>query len=609
MQVLMRIAGYLKPYLGRMLAAVVMLAVAGALMAAVVATMKPLINEVLLQRPPEGTAATQGVDILQKAGEWLPLDNWSLWAKQQAFVQVPVLLVVVFFIRSVLLYFGQYFTTKAGACVIRDLRAELYGKVVHQSFRFFQENSSGLIMSRILNDVQRLQKISTTTLADLIRVGTMVPAIILVILLYDWRMALFAAVVIPVLALPMVKLSKKLRKASTRSQESMADLAGVINESVNGIKVVQGFGMERFEIGRLHHALRGMLRADLKAGRAGALAPAVMELFGAIAAAALIYLAGYFISQNSLDPGNFASVLTGLTLLQMSVRRLNTINVDAQQALAAAQRVFDMIDRRREITDREGAVELPTFTGSISFEGVEFSYDRETVLKGIDLTLKKGEVVALVGASGSGKSTLANLVPRFFDPDSGRLAIDGIDIRDVTLASLRSQIGLVTQETVLFDDTVRNNIAYGREDIPLEQVREAAKAAYADRFIDELPQGYDSRLGEKGAKLSMGQRQRLTIARALLKDPPILILDEATSALDSESEAEVQKALDVLMEGRTSVVIAHRLATIRRADRILVMDNGRIVEEGNHDELLSKGGIYARLHHLQFQEEELARNE
>jgi subfamily B ATP-binding cassette protein MsbA len=604
MRVLWRIVGYLKPYLGRMVAAALMLALSGILMAAVVATMKPLINEVLLQKPPEVLASDQGPDILRTVREWLPLDRMSAWTKQQTFVQVPVLIVLVFFVRSVFLYFGQYYTTKAGACVIRDLRNDLYSSVIFQSLRFFQENSSGLILSRILNDVQRLQKISTTALADLIRVGTMVPAIVLVILWYDWRMALFAAVALPVLALPMVKLSKKLRKASTRSQESMADLAGVVSESVNGAKVVQGFGMERFEIGRLGKALHRMLRADLKAGRAGALAPSLMELFGAIAAAVLIYLAGYFISQKSLDPGNFATVLTGLTLLQMSARRLNTINVDVQQALAAAERVFQMIDRECEIQDAEDARELPPFRERIAFEKVDFSYGDDTVLREIDLVLEKGEAVALVGASGSGKSTLANLIPRFFDPTSGRITIDGHDLREVTLRSLRSQIGLVTQETVLFDDTVRNNIAYGREEIPLERVREVAAAAYADGFIRELPDGYDTRLGEKGARLSMGQRQRLTIARALLKDPPILILDEATSALDSESEAEVQKALEVLMEGRTSIIIAHRLATVQRADRILVLDRGGIVEEGTHAELLRKGGAYARLHELQFRDPE-----
>ncbi len=596
---LARLLGYLRPYTAAMLASVAMLAVAGAAMSAVVATVKPLVNRVLL---PAGAAAASGPDILETARGLLPLNALTAWAGPQAFVQVPLLLVGVFFVRAVLLYFGEYLATRTGARVIRDLRAELYEAVAHQSLAFFQAHPTGTILSRILNDVQRLQRISTRVLADLVRVAVMVPFLVVVVLIHDWSMSLVALVALPLLGYPMVRLGRRLRRASTRSQERMGELASLLHESITGVRVVQGFGMERFEIGRFRAALDRMLRQDLKAGRAAALSPALMELAGAIVGAALFGLAGLRIASGQLDRGDLMVVLTGLGLLFMSLRRLNALYVEFQQALAAADRVFSMLDREREIRDRPGARPLAPFRDEIVFEGVGFSYGDDDVLDGIDLRVRRGEVVALVGRSGSGKSTLAHLLARFHDPSTGRIRIDGVDVRDVTLASLRGQIGLVTQETLLFDDSVRNNIAYGREQEPLARIVEVARAAQADEFVRQLPQGYDTLLGERGTRLSAGQRQRIAIARALLKDAPILILDEATSALDAESEDRVRQALDVLIRGRTSIVIAHRLGTIRRADRIVVLADGRIVEQGAHAELLERGGVYARLHELQFQE-------
>ena len=607
---LKRLLRYMRPYFGRMLAGFLCLGLAAALLTAVFATIKPLANEVFGFGGPAAAVVTapsapaaSGRDILAWAKHALPLDSVLAWAKNRAYLEIPIFLALIFFVRAVLLYFGQYFVMRTGTAVVRDLRADLHQAISYQSLRFFQAHPTGTILSRILADVARLQKISTDVLADFVRVGAVMPFVLGLALVQDWKLTLVAMIALPLLAYPMLKLSKRLRKASTRSQENQAQTASLLAETIAGAKVVQGFGMERFEIGRFRLALDRMLAADLKAARAVALAPAVMELAGGIAGALLFAYAGRQVAKGRITGGDVIVILGSLGYFFACLRRMNTINTEVQQAIAAARRVFGMMDREREIRDLPGAVPLPPFVREIRFEAVEFAYDpSEKVLDGIDLTLRRGEVVALVGASGSGKTTLANLVPRFYDPTGGRIAIDGHDLRKVTLESLRAQIGLVTQETMLFDDTVRNNIAYGRADVPMEAIVAAARAAHAHEFIEKLPAKYETMLGERGARLSVGQRQRITIARALLKDPPILILDEATSALDAESETLVQDALEVLMKNRTSIVIAHRLATVRRADRILVMEEGKIVEEGTHRGLLERNGIYRRLHALQTQE-------
>ena len=606
MRELRRLFRYMRPYLGRIAAAAVLLGLAGALMSAVFATLKPLSDQVFgaAAVPAAASAgpAADRFDILETVKRAIPQDRLVAWAKERAYVQVPLLLAAIFAVQAMFLYFGQYLVMKAGTSVIRDLRADLHEAITYQSLRFFQANPTGTILSRILADVARLQRVSTDVFADFVRVGVSMPFILTLALVQDWKLTLVAMVALPLLVYPMLKLSRRLRKASTRSQERQGETASLLAETIGGAKVVQGFGMERFEIGRFRAALDRMLAADLKAARAVALAPAVMQLFGGVAGGLLFAYAGRQIAKGRITGGDVTVILVSLGYLFMSLRRMNAINTEAQQAIAAARRIFDVMDREREITDLPGASPLPPFEREIRFEGVTFAYDGDRVLDGIDLVIRRGETVALVGASGAGKSTIANLVPRFYDPTSGTIRIDGHDVRRVTLESLRGQIGLVTQETVLFNDSARNNIAYGRSDVPFERIVAAAKAAHAHEFVSSLPEGYETQLGERGARLSVGQRQRLTIARALLKDPPILILDEATSALDSESEKLVQEALDVLMRNRTSIVIAHRLGTVRRADRILVMAKGRIVEEGTHRDLLAHEGIYARLHALQVED-------
>ncbi len=602
-----RLLGYIRPYLAQMAAAALMLAVAGALMSIVVATLKPLVNEVLLAGPaPAAAAAAEAdqIDLIDRIIDWLPADELSAWLRRDPTVKVPFLLVGIYLVRGLLLFFGEYLTTKTGAAVIRDLRANLYKSLIYQAPSFFQRHHTGEVLSRLLNDVQRIQRVSTTVLADLVRVGAMAPAMLVLVLIYDWRMTLFAAVVLPLMAYPVMRLGRRLRKASVRSQEQTATTANLLKESITGSKIIQAFSMEEISIGRFLTSLARLFKVDLQAGKAAAASGPIIEVVGALAGAVLFYVAGRGIAAGTLDPGNFVVVLGGLTFLFMSSRRLNQINIEFQQALAAAGRVFTMMDWPPEVTEKPHAVALTAEPREITFDDVSYAYpgSDERALRGVSLRLRRGETVALVGPSGAGKTTLANLMLRFADPTSGTVAMDGHDLRDLTLASLRANIGLVTQETILFDETVRSNIAAGRADADLEAVRAAAAAAHADEFITALPDGYDTVLGEGGTRLSMGQRQRLTIARAVYKNPPFLIFDEATSALDADSENQVQAAMKSLMKGRGSFVIAHRLATIREADRILVIDDGSIVEEGDHSTLLERGELYAHLHELQFRE-------
>ena len=513
---------------------------------------------------------------------------------------VPILVVMIFLIRSAADFLAGYSFQHIGLGVTTDIRNSLYRRILEQSSRFYSEHTSGELVARVVNDVAMMQSAVSNRLLDLVQQSITLVFLVAMLLSTHLQLALLSLIAAPVLIVPIVRFGKGMRRTSHRSQERMADLASLMAEAVRGHRVVKAFGMEDFEHQRFKEATRRHLKVNLRAQRLAHLSSPVVESLAVVGAALLLIYAGQAIRSGELTAAELVKFLTTLLMMYDPIRKLNKVNLILQEAAAAVQRVQGIMDEPNEVRQRQGTARLATVERAISFEDVSFAYEDQPVLRGVDLEIASGEIVALVGPSGAGKSTLVNLLPRFFDPTAGRVAIDGVDIRDFDLAALRSLIGLVTQDTVLFDDTVRANIAYGRADLPIERVREAAAAAYADDFVSALPKGYDTRIGESGLKLSGGQRQRLAIARALLKNAPILILDEATSHLDTESEALVQKALYNLMQGRTTLVIAHRLSTVQKADRIVVLEAGTIAEHGTHDELLALGGSYRRLYDLQF---------
>jgi subfamily B ATP-binding cassette protein MsbA len=514
---------------------------------------------------------------------------------------VPILFVAVFFVRSFADFLSGYAFQHIGFGITTDIRNDLYRQILTQSSRFHAEHPSGELVSRVVSDVAQMQSAVSNRLLDLFQQSMTLVVLLIFLLSSHFQLALVSLVAAPLLLYPIVRFGKGMRRTSHRVQERMADLTSLMSEGIRGHRVVKAFGMEAFENRRFHEATRRHLRMNLRAQMLAQSSGPVVESLGVLGAAALLVYSGQAIRAGRLSAPELVQFLTTLFMLYDPIRRLNKVNLVLQEAMAAAQRVSRLLAVPNDIVDRPGARSAGTLATGIRYEGVSFSYDnRRMVLHDFDLAIRAGEVVALVGSSGAGKSTLVNLMPRFFDPVGGRITIDGVDIRDLKLDSLRALIGIVTQETVLFNDTVTRNIAYGRTDLPLERVREAAAAAYADEFIMQLPHGYDTIIGESGLRLSGGQRQRLAIARALLKNAPLLILDEATSQLDSQSEALVQKALYNLIQGRTTLVIAHRLSTVMKADRIVVMEAGRLVEEGSHDQLLTLGGTYKRLYDLQF---------
>jgi ATP-binding cassette, subfamily B, bacterial MsbA len=613
MKDLLRLLSYVRPYAGRLAAAVACSLLISVTYLGLFSLIQPVFDEVF---PPSaaGPAATAGKFQMLDGARRLLGEGGRIFAPLASLAErtregsagtgllVAVLLVVFVLFKGVFTYLAAYLTRWTGLQAVRDLRRDLYARIQTQSLAFFSDHPSGLLMARVINDVGRIQRLVSGDLAEIFRLVAIVLGQAAWLFYLNWRLAGFCLVLLPLILYPVARFGSGLKSTSRRSQERMGEAVHIMKEGISGTRVVQAFGMEEFEIDRFAQALDRMQRAEKKAARLLSLTAPVMEIVGAIGAAVLFGYAAHRIKAGKLSGGEFTTFVAALWMIYTSIKNLVKINNEAQQSMAAARRVFEVMDLENRIREKPGAVELPSFRDRIEFRGVSFDYGHAPVLHDIDLAVRAGQVVALVGGSGAGKSSLVNLIPRFYDVTQGAVLIDGHDVRDVTLASLRRQVGLVTQEVILFDDTVRNNIAYGRRDIPLERVVASAKAAHAHEFIEALPNGYETRLGEAGHRLSLGQKQRLSIARAILKDAPILILDEATSSLDMESEAEVQRALQNLMTGRTAFVIAHRISTVRRADTILVLDRGRIVERGAHPELLARKGLYARLHALQFRD-------
>jgi len=502
--------------------------------------------------------------------------------------------------KGALTYFQQVQMRYVSEGIQRDIRDELYERVQTLPLSFFTRRATGEIMSRFSSDVETLGDASTELFRNALKEPLNIIGLIAVLLMIKWQLALLSLVVLPVAILPIVKFGKKIRRRGTRVQEWRAEANTILQETISGVRIVKAFGMEEYERGRYREASAQVFRAFMRIWRVDALTSPVLEVLGGIGIIIAFGVGGYLVITKGLTPGAFMAFLGALGSLYQPVRRIGQVNNIVQRGIAGLTRVFELMDSPPEILEQGDAVTLGHMQEGIQFHNVSFGYEAERiVLQGICFTAKLGEIVAIVGSSGAGKTTLVNLIPRFYDPASGVITIDRIDVRRVTIRSLRDQMGIVTQDTILFDDTVFNNIAYGRREMSSERVGEAARIANAEEFIAALPMGYQTRIGERGVRLSGGQKQRIAIARAILKNPPILILDEATSALDTESERLVQEALDRLMENRTTFVIAHRLSTIIKADTILVLDEGRLIEQGTHAQLMALGGVYCRLYQSQ----------
>jgi len=558
---------------------------------------QPIIDNLFLQRADK--ASLGKADVMNFVFKKLQA------AEEQLMWLIPLLLVIVIFGKGLFNFLSSFFMKSIGHKVVKKLRDNLFEHLVYQPTGFFDYKATGELMSRLTSDVDKIQQAVSGSMGDFIREIFILFALLFYIFITDWQLALVSFVIAPMAVIPLVIFSRQLKRKGMQNQIKMAQIYNILHEVITGNKIVKAFTMEKFEMKKFFKATKDYFRTSIKLAWIGSLSSPFMEFLGGVVGAFVLGIGTWRIIQGYLSPGDFCSFIVAIFYSYTPIKRLSSANNVIQQGVASYERVQEILRVKPQIEEHPRAYPLPPIKGRVKFEKVSFSYNEMMpVLQDVDFEVMPTEKVALVGLSGAGKTTIINLLSRFYDPTSGKITIDGIDIREVSLSSLRSQIGLVTQELILFNDNVRNNIAYGLEDTSMDRIMEAAKAAKAHEFIMQLPREYETGIGEKGALLSSGQRQRLAIARALLKDPPILILDEATSALDSESERLIQIALANVMKDRTTFVIAHRLSTVRNADKIFVIDKGKIAEIGTHYELCRKDGIYKKLHDLQFLEEE-----
>ncbi len=597
-----RVLRLVRPYWVPLTISVILMAAVGAAHASVALLISPIFDFVLRPDAADVPVRLLTIPIIDRPvflEDLVPSWIHNVWT------MVACGIIGVFAIKGLCDYFGNYLVNYVGFSAVTDLRQRVFDRVLRQDATFFESNSTGRLMSSIMNDIEKIQLATSHMLADWMRQSFTVIGLLVVVLQTDWKLAAVSLSVLPFVLIPTIRIGRRIRRTTRSTQDHAAELNQILQETISGQAVVKSFGTEEIESNRFRAAALRLKKSNLRYVLQQALSSPLIEFFAALTIVGLLTYARTQIKTGGMTPGRFTSFVVALLMLYEPVKRLAGIHNIFQQALGASQKVFEYIDHDQAVRDRPGASRFHKFEKGISFDHVTFTYPNSPqgfTLQDVSIRIKAGEVLALVGPSGAGKTTLANLVPRFYDVSSGAILIDGRDIRDLKLASLRDKIGIVAQETFLFNDTVANNIGYGRSKATREEIRHAARNAMAEEFILRLPGGYDAIIGERGTKLSGGQRQRIAIARALLKNAPILILDEATSHLDSESEALVQRGLANLMANRTVIVIAHRLSTVRSASRIVVLDRGRVVETGTHDDLILSGGLYQRLHELQFLE-------
>jgi subfamily B ATP-binding cassette protein MsbA len=608
MKVFWRFFKYLKPYIKPLAAANFFMLLFVIFSLASIGLVMPFIDLLFNQSPDQIT--TEVSFSILNLKEWLSyqLNEFvQSYSKLELVIYLCVLIIIVFLFKNLFSYLQTWFMSFVEQGIIRDIRLQLYTHFHKLSLSYFTEEKKGILISRIINDVQIIKDSMIAVINSLFRDPPLIIIFSAVLFIFNWKLTLLVFALIPVTGFVLAKIGNSLKKRSIRSQERIADITSILDETFGAMRIVKAFGMENYEIERFREEEKKYFRLLTSLIRRRALASPITEFFGVITITIILYFIGsqIVLGESDMTPGAFFVFLGIFFQMMPSIKLVGQVFNSIQEGIAASERVFSILDTTPKILDAPNAIELKSFSRGIQFQNVSFKYEKsDLILNKINLEINKGEVLAIVGPSGAGKSSLVDLIPRFYDVIDGSILIDDIDIRKITVKSLRSYIGVVTQETILFNDTVKSNIAYGLQGLSQDKIIEAAKAANAHNFINDLKDGYDTVIGDRGTKLSGGERQRLSIARALLKNPPILILDEATSSLDTESEVLVQQAIERLMTGRTSIVIAHRLSTVQRANKIIVLSDGEIVEEGTHEVLLRKLGLYHKLYNMQFKFDE-----